>query len=191
MLSDWLPSLSERILPYLIILVSAVGVAFPAVAGDRSHDISQHALISVHQAEIRATAGAMTATGGYARFKNVGHDDVALIRVDVEFAAKAEIHTIFAEDGVMKMRPLDGGLVIPARGEALLAPGRNHLMFMGLTAVLKPGSIRHINFHFDDGQMVSVMAKVKKPSDIDGANHDHSNRDHSSSDHASHDHSGG
>lgn len=191
MLPARLPPVSKRFRPYLLILFSAIAVAFPATAGDSSHDSSHHGPISVHKAEIRATAGAMTSTGGYARIENVGHDDVALIKVDVEFAANAEIHMMFAEDGVMKMRPLNGSLVIPAHGEVSLKPGRNHLMFMGLTTVLKPDSIQHINFHFDNGQMVVVMATVKKPADIDAANNDHSNRDHSSSDHAGHDHSGG
>ena len=159
---------------WVFALLPALLLAPPAAASD--------AAISVHQAEIRATAGAMTATGGYARIVNTGHADVTLVRVDAEFAAKAEIHTMFADDGVMKMRPLEGGFVIPAHGEALLTPGDNHLMFMGLASAMKPGAMQHITLHFDDGQMVLVMAKVKKPADIGGAAHDHSA--------AGHDHSG-
>ena len=56
-------------------------------------------------------------TGGYARIVNSGHADVTLVRVDADFAAKAEIHTMFAEDGVMKMRPLRGRSAGPAHGK--------------------------------------------------------------------------
>ena len=46
---------------------------------------------------------------------------------------------MFAEDGVMKMRPLGGGLAAPAYGEALLKLAGVHLMFVGLTGAMKPG----------------------------------------------------
>ena len=174
------------------IILSALLLAFPAIAGDTiggsADNAASDTVISVHQAEIRATAGAMTATGGYARIENTGHQDVILVRVDAGFATKSEIHTMIAEDGVMKMRRLEGGFVIPAHGEALLRPGGNHLMFIGLTGAMKPGSLQQIILHFDNGEMVSVMAAVKKPADI-GTGHDHSDTsfDHSGT---AHDHSG-
>ncbi len=159
---------------WVFALLLAMLLAPPAAAGD--------AAISVHHVEIRATAGAMTSTGGYARIVNSGHADVTLVRVDADFAAKVEIHTMFAEDGLMKMRPLEGGLVIPAHGKALLKPGGNHLMFMGLSGAMKPGAMQHITLHFDDGHTVLVKAKAKKPADIAGAAYNHSA--------AGHDHSG-
>jgi hypothetical protein len=61
-------------------------------------------------------------------------------------------------------------------------------MFIGLTGAMKPGSLQQIILHFDNGEMVSVMAAVKKPADI-GTDHDHSGTspDHSGT---GHDHSG-
>ena len=156
------------------VLLSAIFLTFPTGASDTA--------ISVYQAEIRATAGEMTATGGYARIVNSGHAALTLVRVDADFAARAEIHQIFAEDGVMKMRPLIGGLIIPAHGEALLRPGGNHLMFTGLAAELKPGTTRYFTLHFDDGKTVSVMAKVKRPADIGDSVHNHSGTQHNHSD---------
>ena len=166
MVSSRLARLSRKIRLWVFALLPAVLMAPSAAAGDAG--------ISVHQAEIRATAGAMTATGGYARIANSGNENVTLVRVDADFAAKSEIHMMFAEDGVMKMRPLEGGLVIPAHGEALLKPGGDHLMFMGLTGAMKPGAMQHITLHFDTGHTVSVVAKVKKPADIGGTAHAHS-----------------
>ena len=163
------------------IILSALLLAFPAIAGDTvggsADNAASDTVISVHQAEIRATAGAMTATGGYARIENTGHQDVTLVSIDAGFATKSEIHTMIAEDGVMKMRRLEGGFVIPAHGEALLRPGGNHLMFIGLSGAMKPGSLQQIILHFDNGEMVSVMAAVKKPADI-GTGHDHSGTGH-------------
>ena len=174
MLSRRLAQLSRKIRLWVFALLPAVLIAPPAVVGDSG--------VSVHQAEIRATAGTMTATGGYARIANSGNEDVTLVRVDANFAAKSEIHMMFAEDGVMKMRPLEGGLVIPAYSEALLKPGGVHLMFMGLTGAMKPGVTQHITLHFDNGRKVLVMAKVKKPADIGGTAHAHSGKEHDHSD---------
>lgn len=167
-------------MPFPIILFALL-LSCPVIAGDITSDGADNAasdtFISVHEAEIRATAGAMTATGGYARIENTGHQDVTLIRIDAGFATQSEIHAMTAEDGVMKMRRLQGGLVIPAHGEALLKPGGNHLMFIGLTGAMKTGSLQLIILHFDNGITVPVMAAVKKPADI-GAGRDHSGVGH-------------
>ena len=170
----WPVPLNRKIGGCFFALLQTFLLASTATAGDTE--------ISVQHAEIRATFGTMTATGGYARISNSGHAAVTLVGIDVDFADKVEIHTMFVESGVMKMRPLEGGLVIPAHGEALLEPGGNHLMFMGLTGAMKPGSIQQIILRFDDGQTVSLMAKVKKPADISGARHDHSAKGHDHSD---------
>ena len=88
MLSSRLAQLSRKIRLWVFALLPAVLIAPPAVVGDSG--------VSVHQAEIRATAGAMTATGGYARIANSGNENVTLIRVDADFAAKSEVHMMFA-----------------------------------------------------------------------------------------------
>ena len=75
---------------WVFALLPAMLLAPPAAAGD--------AAISVHQAEIRATAGAMTATGGYARIVNSGHADVTL--VGLMLILRPRLKSIrFAEDG--------------------------------------------------------------------------------------------
>lgn len=174
MVTSRLVQLTRKIGLRVFALLPAVLTALPVFAGDNA--------ISVHQAEIRATSGAMTATGGYLRIANSGYADLTLVRVDADFAAKAEIHMMFAEDDVMKMRPLESGLVIPAHGEALLKPGGVHLMFIGLTGAMRPGTMQHITLHFDTGHTVSVVAKVKKPADIGGTAHAHSEIEHDHAD---------
>ena len=170
-MNDTLPArVSRKIRGWFFALLPAFLLVSFAAAGDSK--------ISVHQAEIRATFGAMTATGGYARVFNSGHADITIIGVDVDFADKAEIHRMFIEEGVMKMRPLKGGLVIPAHGEAVLKPGGNHLMFTGLNGAMKPGTLQLITLHFDSGQTVSFMAEVKKPADISGGEHHHYTKEH-------------
>ena len=146
--------------------------------------------------EIRATVPGMTATGGYLVITNISDADDRLIAVSADFAEKVEIHRMINDDGVMKMRPVAGGLMVGAGDTVLLQPGGLHLMFMGMTAPLNPGDMNHVTLDFASGAMKRVKAMVKKPADISvGANHDtghdtgHDDHDHSS-DHK-HDHDDG
>ena len=129
--------------------------------------------ITVAHIELRATVAGMKATGGYAHITNDSTQDVRLVAVEAGFAAKAEIHTMIAVDGVMKMRQLKNGLVIPAGGHARLEPGGNHLMFMGLSAPLLAGIQHAITLHFDNGVAITEMAHVKRPADIGKHTGDH------------------
>jgi copper(I)-binding protein len=42
-------------------------------------------------------------------------------------------------DGIMTMRPVEGGLVIRPGDSVTFAPGGNHLMFIGLAAPFSEG----------------------------------------------------
>lgn len=86
---------------------------------------------------LRATAPNAGATAGYLTIHNHSQTDDRLIAVKAEFARKSEIHEMKMVGDVMKMRPLEGGIIIPAGGMALLEKGGNHLMFMGLTEQIK------------------------------------------------------
>ena len=86
---------------------------------------------------LRATAPNAGATAGYLTIHNHSQTDDRLIAVKAEFARKSEIHEMKMVGDVMRMRPLEGGIIIPAGGMALLEKGGNHLMFMGLTEQIK------------------------------------------------------
>ena len=141
-------------------------------------------MLKTGEVQIRATAPGMTATGGYLTIHN--HDDEAdrLVAVAADFAARAEIHTMVHENGVMKMRQLPDGIEIPAGGMVRLAPGGMHLMMMGLKQTLEAGQVLEIQLTFASGRTLRVQAHVKRPGDItvgDGGmsdSHDHSD-DHS------------
>ena len=139
-----------------------------------------HSEIQASDIQLRATMPGMTATGGYLMIHNHGRKADRLIGVSAEFAAKSEIHEMIHDNGVMKMRPLDGGIEIPAGGMVTLKPGGMHLMLMGLAEPLEPGRMLEITLEFASGHSIRVPAHVKGPADVtigtgDGANgHGHS-----------------
>ena len=79
------------------------------------------------------------------------------------------------DGGVMKMRPLDKGLVIDPGKAVKLAPGGNHLMLLDLKSQLKQGDKVPVTLQFEKAGKVNVSLDVqavgaKAPS---GDNPDH------------------
>jgi len=111
-------------------------------------------------------------------------EDDRLISVITDAAARAEIHTHIEDaNGVMQMRALPDGIVIPGLGEHALARGGDHLMLMGLTKPLKQGDVVTLILTFErDGTMT-----LDVPVDNDRAAEP---MGHGTMDHSGHDMSG-
>ena len=63
--------------------------------------------------------------------------------------------------GVMKMRELKGGLVIPAHGTVTLAPNGDHIMFTGLKQPLTKGAVAKATLTFEHAGAIPVEFAVQ------------------------------
>jgi len=99
-------------------------------------------------------------TAAYLRIVNAGKTDRQLVSIGADFAKKIEIHTVAMQDGVMKMRPLPAGLVVPAGEQVELAPGGLHIMLMGLNQPLEPGSEVRIRLRFADSSEAILPFRI-------------------------------
>jgi copper(I)-binding protein len=113
----------------------------------------------------------VTPTGaGYLTVRNDGDQDDRLIGVASEVAAKAELHGSTMEGGVMRMHPVEA-VVVPAHGEAALAPGGLHVMLMGLKGRLEEGESFALTLEFEHAGTIEVVATIE---DIaHGGDHSH------------------
>ena len=143
----------------------------------------------------RASASPAVPTGAvYLTIRN--HEDVAsrLIGVETEASDRAELHTHMMHDGAMMMMEIEGGVEIPAGGEAIFEPGEDHIMLMGLAAPLTEGESLMLTLIFEDSDPIMVQVPILGVGAMDaGMDHDHSGHDHSGHDHSDHsedDHSG-
>ncbi len=66
----------------------------------------------ITQAWSRATPGGAKIGSGYLTIENKGAAPDRLTAVSADIAGKVEVHEMAMNDGVMTMRPLDGGLTI-------------------------------------------------------------------------------
>ncbi|HSO46634.1 MAG TPA: copper chaperone PCu(A)C [Rhizobiaceae bacterium] len=109
---------------------------------------------------IKATPPNAPVSGGYMNISNSGSAGDRLVTGSADFAGKVEIHEMAMEGDVMKMRPVEGGLEIPAGGSVELKPGGFHVMFIGLKEQMKPGEKRKATLVFEKAGEVEIEFDV-------------------------------
>src|SRR5215469_589904 len=77
-----------------------------------------------------ATPKGATVGAGYMKITNNGTAPDRLISGSTESASKLEVHEMKMENGVMKMRPVQGGLAINPGQTVDLSPNTYHVMFV-------------------------------------------------------------
>ncbi|WP_027144674.1 copper chaperone PCu(A)C [Mesorhizobium sp. WSM3626] len=122
----------------------------------------------------RATPAGAKVAGGYFTIVNKGSAADRLLSISSDVSEKAELHQMGVKDGVMTMRPVDGGLEIPAGGKVALAPGGYHLMFVGLKRQPKQGEKFAATLTFEKAGAVSVEFAVEGMGEMGGMD-DHAN----------------
>lgn len=150
-------------------LMLALAVAAAAATGAFAHEYKLGNLEIVHP-HARATPPNAPVSAGYMVIKNTGAEADRLVAGSAAFAGKVEIHEMSMDGGVMQMRPLEGGLEIPAGGEVELKPGGFHVMFMQLGEQLKEGDSVKGKLLFEKAGEIEVEFKVEK---IEGKGGDH------------------
>lgn len=106
---------------------------------------------------------------GYMTINNQGAAAVRLTGCETTAAERVEVHNMSMDGGVMTMRPVEGGLEIPAGGAVELKPGGLHLMLIGLKAPLTEGGSVPLSLVFDNGTRIDAALAVRAM----GGGHDH------------------
>ncbi len=116
--------------------------------------------------QFRATVGTMSSSAAYVSIMNHGKTSDRLLEVTSALAKKTELHIMEMNNGVMKMRQIEGGINIPAGKTVQLAPGGYHVMLMGLKAPLKAGESFEITLVFEHAGMKLIKGLAKLPAEI-------------------------
>jgi periplasmic copper chaperone A len=145
------------------ILIAAVLAAYAALPA-AAHEFKAGELQIKHPWS-RATVPAAKVGGGYFTVVNPTDTPDRFVGATAEVAQKVEIHQMEMKDGVMTMRPVEGGVDVPAKGELALEPGGEgtvyHLMFMGLKKPLVAGEKIPGTLTFEKAGTVSVEFAVE------------------------------
>jgi len=119
---------SHRRLFSAALVLAALAMALPACAAG----------VEVKDAWARATLPGQTVAGVYMQLRS--DTGARLVTVKTPAAARAEIHEMRHEGGVMKMRRLDG-LELPPGKTVALKPGAEHIMLFDIRQPLKEGGV--------------------------------------------------
>ena len=117
-----------------------------ATAGAADYDVGP---IHISQPWARATPKGASSAAGYMTVTNGGTTPDRLTCVSSDAAAQCQVHTMSLEGGVMKMRPVEGGLEIPPGGTVALKPAGLHVMLVNLKHPLEPGKTVEVTLKFE------------------------------------------
>jgi copper(I)-binding protein len=136
---------------------------FTVVAADPS-------AISLEHVWARATPGTATTGAVYLTLTDNGRPD-RLVGVSTPIAAMAGVHETIQDNGVMKMRPVAGGIALDPGKPVTFTPGGYHIMLMGLKSPLKAGDSFPLTLAFEHAQSITVSVHVEAMG-AGGMNHD-------------------
>ena len=111
--------------------------------------------VRVVDAWARAVPAVAPVAGGFFTVVNMGNATDRLLRVESPIAKRIEIHEMRNDGGVMRMRQITDGLIVPAHGQLEFKPGSYHLMLIGPTRALIEGD------HFEAALVFQRAGKVK------------------------------
>jgi copper(I)-binding protein len=115
----------------------------------------------LHHPWTRATPAGARVAGGFTEIENKGKMADRLVSASFDASDSVEIHSMEMKDGVMTMRPIAGGLVIPPGETVKLEPGGIHLMFLGLEHKLEEGGMVPGTLVFEKAGAVAVEFVVE------------------------------
>ncbi|NVK31936.1 MAG: copper chaperone PCu(A)C [Gammaproteobacteria bacterium] len=130
---------------------------------------------------LRASAPGAKMGAGFGVLNNASDQTVHLTAVESQ-VSPVELHTVTKVDGVMRMRPLENGIEIPANGSVTLKPGSYHLMFVGLREQLVKDESHTLVFSFDNGERLSIDVPVRDASAMNSGAMTHGDSQHDSMD---------
>ena len=117
---------------------------------------------SIHIAQpwARATPKGASSGAAYMTITNNGKTPDRVSCVSSDASAQCQIHTMTMENGVMKMRPVEGGLELKPGETVMLKPSSFHIMLVNLKQPLEQGKTVNATLQFEKAGTVKVEFPV-------------------------------
>ena len=121
-------------------------------------------VLRVVDARVRLAATPKNPAVGY--FTVVGGPKAdRLLDVSSPVVIRTEIHESMTSGNMMSMKPIEGGIEIPAGGVVEFKPGGKHAMMFNVNPGILPPRTLPMNFTFASGERITVDAKVLRAGD--------------------------
>ena len=157
------PHALNRPAPGLVVLASGDG---HGGSDGHAHGAAAGADVIAGDLEIgaawaRAMLAGQKAAGAYLTVTNTGAEADRLVGGASARAGKVEVHTMEVVNDVMTMRPVEGGLDIPAGGTVELKPGGIHVMLMDVATPFAEGETVPVTLTFEKAGNVELSLPVR------------------------------
>lgn len=151
--------LARRSAKCALTFLAATGLALMAASVTVANEYKTGDL-TLKQVWSRATPGGAKVGAGYLTIHNGGTQADRLVRANAAISGHMEIHEMNMDGGIMRMRPLKDGLLIPPGETVSLKPGGYHLMFMNLKSPIKQGRPFKATLEFEKAGKMEVSFEV-------------------------------
>ena len=149
-------TITSKILPFSVAAL-AMTQFLSSAALAKDYDLGS---IHISQPWARATPKGAAAAAAYMTITNNGKVPDRVSCVSSDASAECQIHTMTMDNGVMKMRPVEGGLEIKPGETVTLKPASFHVMLLNLRHPLAEGDTTKITLKFDNAGTVDVESQV-------------------------------
>jgi periplasmic copper chaperone A len=146
------PSIAKPIM----VLALALAIPLAGCIGDTASNPPE-----VKNAWIRSTQPGQKVTGAFMTI--TAPKNAQLIGVATPAATTAELREMAMDGDVMKLRPVNGGLVLPAGKPVELKPGSYHVMLTGLKDTMPKDTTVTLTLRFRDARGIESKTDVQVP----------------------------
>ncbi len=116
--------------------------------------------VSVNDAYARAVPPGQPNSAAFMQITNNGDTAVTVTGASSSVSSVTELHTHIQDQGVMRMRRIDG-IELPAGETVSLQPGGLHVMLIGLEKNLAEGDSVNLTLEFSDGSTEALEMPVQ------------------------------
>lgn len=134
----------------MLLRASTLALAF-ALAGAASARVHAYRLdsLTISDGEVEASFGGAKTSEVFLTVSNAGHVPDHLVSASCACSQGVELHRMWMDHGIMRMRPATGGFEVPAGGTLRLVKDGDHLMLVGLKRPLRAGQRVKITLRFE------------------------------------------
>lgn len=116
--------------------------------------------VEILSAVMPALAPGQTTAAIYLSLVNNTHDVLVINHIEASVSDHIEVHRVFYEEGMMKMRPVAHVRVEPDT-KMQFSPGGYHLMVFDLVGDITRGDAFDLTIHFNGGKSVTGSVNVR------------------------------
>ena len=143
----------------------AVAAVLSACGSSTVTTTSAAPAITARDPWVKTAASGMTAA--FVTLENSSSNADVLVSASTSVAGMVQLHEMVMQDGQMVMQEKKDGIAVPAKGDAVLEPGGNHIMLMDLKSPITAGEKVAITLTFKSGATLQIEAAAR---DYDGGN---------------------